>query len=240
MFRSCILIIIFSSCLCAQKAINYKEFNFFNLSPSHKVAFKKFGNCSFKESDSLLSVVFYEKGSRDYEINIKKEIIPYSLNYDSDCCSGRIRASKRLYKEEKIVEYNYYSPHETFKNFDSLNLRSIRMMTKDSIIINYYDTLFEVKESVDITVIELDSVVNKIKPKRTSRYAYKSGMYKLGVGKYDIYESEVYAVFNGFSESKTGQKSNIVYIPSLFAYKWWAVEAMPCNEIWFRVRYSKR
>ena len=236
MYRILILITLISSSLCAQKGNNFKTFNFFSLTPANGVFFKKFGNCSVNESDSSIAVVFHKKGFRDYEINIKKGIVPYSLNYDSDCCTGRIRISKRLYVNQKIIEYNYYSPHSTFKNFDSLNLRSIRIMTKDSIVISYYDALFEVNESADFTVIKLDSLVNKLKPNRTSKYVYVSEGYKLGVYEYDLYKSDVDSSFiTGLSMKPNGEKPDVMYVPRFFEYNWWAVESMPCNKISFRV-----
>lgn len=229
--------LIFSSYyLVAQNAVVYKEFDFFKLTPLKKALFKSKTNCSVTKTDSSLTVVFHKKGYRDYTITINQGAIPYSLNFDSDCCSGRRKISKRLYHNEKIVEYNYYSPHDLYKNFDSLNLLSIRIITKDSIIANYYDTLFSANGNPKVTAMNLDSVADFIKPLKTSHYKYLSGPFKIGFYNYDLHSSSIDSV----STKHQSLNHTTHYIPSLFTYKWWAAEEMPCNNFPFSVRYSSR
>lgn len=227
--------LLFSSYyLVAQNTVVYKGFDFFKLTPTKKVLFNIKTKCSITKTDSSIAVVFSKKGCRDYTITIKKGAIPYSLNFDSDCCSGRRKISKRLYHNEKIIEYNYYSQHDLYKNFDSLNLHSIRIITKDSMIVNYYDTLFSANGNPKVTAMNLDSVVDFIKPLKTSHYKYLSGPFKIGVYNYDLYEPCIDSISNKIVNHKAQ------YIPSLFAYKWWDAEEMPCNNLQFRVRYSSR
>ena len=90
--------------------------------------------------------------------------------------------------------------------------------------------------NIDIVLNELDSLVNKLKPNRTSKYVHVSEGYKLGVYEYDLYKSDVDSSFiTGLSMKPNGKKPDVMYVPRLFEYNWWAVESMPCNKISFRV-----
>ena len=161
--------------LCGQKARGYREFDFFKLTPLERVVLKKKKTYNVAENDTLLKVIFAGAGE-SLCFKIKKGEVPFSENIETNCCTGIRNVSRRFYFGDSIVEYHYTLPTPIYKkNADTLLYEAKRVITTDSIYVNYYDSVFAITYNYDsaFTMIEAS---NFMKVKSWKKYIFLNSL----------------------------------------------------------------
>tara|TARA_B110000211_G_C14063771_1_gene546774 strand:- start:586 stop:1266 length:681 start_codon:yes stop_codon:yes gene_type:complete len=203
-------ILILSQSLMAQKDGNYKGFDFFNLKPTEKVWIKSRGSYSYIRNDSLIKVSFYNDFEK-YVFNIVTDEIPYSTNTDFDCCTGDADINRRFYFPDSIIEFNYFHANPMYIKVDERDkivLRSKRIITKDSILVNYFNKNFVLDSSLEKTCRTIEKSIDELELKRWKKYTFHKG-YK---------NREVTLEASGSSKEKIG----FLYFGCDFEQGWWS------------------